>query len=219
MLRIKNLVSPASLPGGLRIGRFQIVAARGHGDTACQLIFVAEQSHGHQDSPASPSGIGELLVGAKTALITIPAGMREDEVGGRGGVFGNCIQHGLPNSSRIIPYSFRKVARSIIVQETQNRVVEPVIVDDFRRGQALQLPCDCQFSNARKTDQQNKDAHHPMPSDAEGSRGAQNRRYTECCNEHLWRSAEESAFPNGEQRLTPAPALLSLASELRCRQG
>lgn len=67
----------------------------------------SQQSHRHQNGVAAFGSTGDLLKGTKAPLITIQAGMRENEIGGRR-VSGDCIKDGLSNSTCKLPYSLWK---------------------------------------------------------------------------------------------------------------
>lgn len=127
---------PTAIPRGWHIRGFQPLASLGVRNPASQLLFITAIAPAASGVAAFGS-TGDLLKGTKAPLITLQAGMRENEIGGRR-VSGDCIKDRLSNSTCKLPYSLWKRGRSILTQQTQNRVVDPVVVDNFCRNHGAQ---------------------------------------------------------------------------------
>ncbi|CAK06021.1 hypothetical protein RL0528 [Rhizobium johnstonii 3841] len=131
MWGIKNQGLSASAPRRLDIGGFQMVAPCGRRNATRQFFFGTQQSHRNEDRGAPSGGVNKLLVRPCAALIAFDTGMGEDEIRRRAAIGGDCIQDGLPDPPGVFPYALRQRSGLILVEEAQDRVVEPVIINDL----------------------------------------------------------------------------------------
>lgn len=156
---IKNQRLLASAPRRLDIGRFQMVAPCGGRNATRQFFFGTKQSHRNEDRGALFGSVKELLVRPRAPLIAFDTGMGEDEIRRRAAIGGDCIQDGLPDPASVLPYALRQRRGLILVEEAQDRVVEPVIINDLRGYKRTEFFGDGQLPDAWKSQEQNENTH------------------------------------------------------------
>lgn len=162
MSGIEDTRLPAFLSGGLRVDRLQPLTTRGCGNTACQFLLIAKQSNRNQQRLALSGSVGNLLKSASATLVTVDTGMGENEVRRVRAVCDNRIQHRLPYSAGVLPDSLRKRCRTVVIEQAEYRIIEPMIIDDLCREERTQFCRDSQFPHAGEACQQNENAHESV---------------------------------------------------------